>query len=159
MRRKVNLKRLQKLNDIKAKDLGIDKHGVQYLKYRDMAIEFIKLGYNNIRGIYKKYYPKASDNSIDCEAYRLLDNDRFKIALEEAWTLIKIEDLDIARDVVLTLHKIMLNGKNDSDKINAASWLGKKEAMFTDRQETVPVEKEDSQFSLDRLAGLKKVDN
>ena len=134
----------------------IDKDSIQYLKYRDIAIEFIKQGYNNIRAIYKRYYPHASDESIDCEAYRLLDNVRFKIALEEAWSLIKVDDLDIARDVIVVLQKEMFTAKNSADRINAASWLGKSKALFTDKTEIVPTDRQDNQFSLDRLAGIKK---
>ena len=132
------------------------KNNIQYLKYKDIAIEFIKQGYNNIRGIYKKYYPKASEESLECEAYRLLGNVRFKAALEEAWSEIKIDDLDIARDVVRTLHDITLHGKKETDRINAASWLGKSKGMFIDKTQEVPIEKEDNQFSLERLARLKQ---
>lgn len=134
----------------------IDKNSIQYLKYRDIAIEFIKQGYNNIRAIYKKFYPNASDESIDTEAYRLLDNVRFNIALEEAWSLIKVDDLDIARDVIVCLQKEMFTAKNAADRINAASWLGKSKALFTDKTETTNTDKPDNQFSLERLSRLKQ---
>lgn len=107
------------------KDLKIDKNSIQYLKYKDIAIEFIKQGYNNIRGIYSKYYPNAAENSLDTEPYRLLDNVRFQAALEEAWQEIKVEDLDIAKEVVLVLRDKMLNAKKENDRIAAAVALGK----------------------------------
>ena len=111
----------------------VDKNSIQCLKYKDMAIEFIKQGYNNIRGIYHKYYPNASDESIDTVAYQLLDNLRFQAMLEEAWQEIKREDLNIAQTVIQTLYNIAIKGKKEADRINAASWLGKCEAMFTDK--------------------------
>jgi hypothetical protein len=135
-----------------------DKNSIQYLKYRDIAIEFIKNGYSNIREIYAKFYPKASNESIDTAAYQLLDNLRFHSALEDAWNYIKIDDLNIARDVIRCLQKEMFTAKNSADRINAASWLGKSKALFTDKQEIVPTDKSDNQFSLDRLAGIKKAD-
>ena len=105
--------------------LKLDKNSIQYLKYKDIAIEFIKNGYNNIRSIYSKYYPNASEESINCEAYRLLDNVRFQMALEDMWKEIKIEDLDIAREVVVTLRNQMFNAKKENDRITAAIALGK----------------------------------
>ena len=143
---------------VKKIKLDIDKNSIQYLKYRDIAIEFIKQGYNNIRAIYKRYYPNAADESIDTEAYRLLDNVRFQIALEEAWSLIKVEDLDIARDVIVVLQKEMFTAKNSADRITAASWLGKSKALFIDKQEIVSIDKPDNQFSLNRLAGIKQAE-
>ena len=113
----------------------IDKHSIQYLKYKDIAIEFIKSGYSNIRSIYSKYYPKASEASLETEPYRMLDNVRFRAALEEAWQEIKVEDLDIARDVIRVLHSITLNGKKEADRINASIWLGKTVALFIDKSE------------------------
>ena len=137
----------------------LKKNGAQYLKYKSMALDFIKAGYVNIRGIYKKYHPNAKMESIDCEAYRLLDNDRFKMALEEVWDEIKVEDLDIARDVIRVLHNIALKGKKDSDRINAASWLGKSKGLFIDKQEVTEVNKDDNQFSLERLSRIKQNEN
>lgn len=134
----------------------IDKDSIQYLKYRDIAIEFIQSGYNNIRSIYAKYYPNASEDSLRTEPYRLLDNVRFQIALEDAWKEVKIEDINISRDVVLCLYKEMMTAKNSADRIAAGSWLGKKEAMFTDKQEISQAEKEDNQFSLERLSRIKQ---
>lgn len=138
--------------------LEIDKNSIQYRKYKDIALEFIKQGYNNIRGIYHKYYPKASEASLEVEPYRMIDNVRFIAALEEAWQEIKIEDLDIARDVIRVLHNITLKGKKDADRINAASWLGKSKGMFIDKTQEVPIEKEDNQFSFDRLSKIKLED-
>ena len=102
-----------------------DKNSIQCLKYRDIAIEFIKQGYNNIRGIYHKYYPKASDESIDCEAYRLLDNVRFKQAMEEVYREIKVEDLDLASEALMILRNKMFDAKKESDRITAAIAIGK----------------------------------
>lgn len=119
----------------KVKGLPIDKNSIQYLKYRDIAIDFIKSGYTNIRGVYSKYYPLASDDSLDAEPYRLLDNVRFQSVLQEIWQEVKIEDLDIAHEVIICLRKEMLTAKNPADRINAASWLGKSEAIFTDKSE------------------------
>lgn len=136
-------------------DNSIDRASIQYLKYRDIAIEFIKSGYNNIQSIYAKYYPNAGEESLRTEPYRLLDNVRFQIALEDAWSEIKIEDINIAKEVVLCLYKEMKNAKNSADRIAAGSWLGKKEAMFTDKQEISQAEKEDNQFSLERLSRIK----
>ena len=141
------------------KSSRLDKNSIQYLKYKEMALEFIKQGYNNIRGIYQKYYPNASEASLTCEAYRLLDNVKFQIALEEVWSELKIEDLDIARDVIRVLHDITLKGKKDSDRINAASWLGKSKGLFIDKQEVTEVNKEESQFSMDRLSRIKQGEN
>lgn len=159
-REAINLKKNHTKNlsvNSAGKEQEIDKHSIQYLKYKDIALEFIKSGYNNIRAIYSKYYPNAKMDSIDCEAYRLLDNDRFKIALEEAWSEIKIEDINLAREVVLCLRKEMYTAKNSADRIAASSWLGKKEAMFTDKQEISQTEKEDNQFSLERLSRIKAI--
>jgi hypothetical protein len=136
----------------------IDKNSVQYLKYKDIAIDFIKQGYNNIRSIYAKYYPKASEDSLRTEPYRLLDCVRFQIALEDAWSEIKVEDLDIANEVIQVLRKEMFTAKKSSDRTNAASWLGKSKAMFTDKQEVATLEKEDNQFSLSRLSRIKQAD-
>ena len=144
-------KRLSK--DI-SKDI-IDKHSIQYLKYKDIAIECIKSGYSNIRAIYKKYYPKANEESLRTEPYRMLDNVRFQASLEEAWSEIKIDDLDICRAVIRVLHSITLNGKKEADRINAASWLGKSKGMFKDVSEVTEVNKDDNQFSLDRLSRIK----
>ncbi len=113
-----------------------DKNSIQYLKYRDIALEFIKQGYNNIRSIYKTHYPKASNKSIDSAPYQLLDNLRFQQAIEEAWQEIKIKDLDIARQAIRTLYHIALNGKKEADRINAAVWLGKTDALFIDRTDS-----------------------
>jgi hypothetical protein len=74
----------------------------------------------------------------------------FQQILREAWLSLKIEDIDIARDVVLCLHKEMLNAKNASDRIAAASWLGRKEAMFTDnvkQQTTMTIEQREAIFN------------
>lgn len=141
------------------KKTELDKNSIQYLKYRDIAIDFIKQGYNNIRSIYAKYYPKASVESLDCEAYRLLDNVRFQIALEDAWREIKVEDLDIAREVIVCLRKEMFTAKSSADRITAASWLGKSEGKFIDKQEISTLEKENNQFSLNRLAKIKESKN
>lgn len=136
--------------------IEIDKNSIQYLKYRDMAIDFIKQGYTNIRTIYKRYYPKASEKSLNVLPYNLLDNIRFQTALEDAWNYIKVEDLDIARDVIRCLQKEMFTAKNSADRINAASWLGKSKALFIDKAEVTNVDKPDNQFSLNRLAGMKQ---
>lgn len=138
---------------------NIDKNSIQYLKYRDIAIEFIKNGYSNIREIYKRYYPKEKENSVNANAYRLIDDDRFRSALEDAWNYIKVDDLNIARDVIRCLQKEMFTAKNSADRINAASWLGKSKALFTDKTEIANTDKQDNQFSLGRLAGIKKADN
>jgi len=143
----------------KTEQLGIDTNSIQYLKYKDMALEFIKQGYSNIRAIYKKHYPDASDDSVDSLAYVLLDNIRFQAALEDAWREIKIDDLDIARDVVRVLQKEMFTAKNSADRISAASWLGKSKGMFIDKQEISEVNKDDNQFSLERLSRIKQADN
>jgi hypothetical protein len=124
-----------KLIKIKDNKLNIDKHSIQYLKYKDIALEFIKQGYNNIRTIYSKYYPEASEDTVDVNAYVLLDNARFQAALEDAWSEVKIEDLDIARVVAHTLQNIAINGKKEADRIAAASWLGKTKALFIDKSE------------------------
>ncbi len=136
----------------------IDKHSIQYLKYRDIAIEFIKQGYNNIRGIYHKYYPDASDESIDCEAYRLLDNVRFQIALEEVYNEIKIEDLELAKKALKKLYSLMNNSKKESIQLEAAIWLGKTGGEFIEKHQDIPVDKPDNQFSLNRLVGIKQAD-
>jgi hypothetical protein len=117
------------------KNIDIDRYSIQYLKYKDIALEFIKQGYSNIRVIYHKHYPNASKESLDVLPYGLLDNIRFQAAIEEAWSELKIEDLDIARTVVHTLHNIAINGKKEADRINAASWLGKTKALFIDKSE------------------------
>ena len=114
----------------------MEKTNISDLKYKDIAIDFIKSGYTNIRAIYSKYYPTASPDSLDSEPYRLLDSVRFKAALEEAWAILKIEDLDLARDAIMVLKKEAHTAPNASDRITAASWLGKKEALFTDKLES-----------------------
>ena len=45
---------------------------------------------------------------------------------------------------------------NSSDRIAALSWIGKHLAMFTDKLETATVEKEEAQFSLERLSRIKQ---
>ena len=122
-----------KLN--KNTNMSIDKHSIQYLKYKDIALEFIKQGYNNIRLIYSKYYPNASEDSLNVLPYGLLDNIRFQLALEDAYSELRIEDLDIARDVIFNLHKIMVSGHKEADRVSAASWLGKTKALFIDKSE------------------------
>jgi len=121
-----------------------------HLRYKDIALEYIKSGYKDIQSIYHKYYPHISTSSLQVLPYRLLDNVLFQQILREAWLSLKIEDIDIARDVVLCLHKEMLNAKNASDRIAAASWLGKKEAMFTDnvkQQTTMTIEQREAIFN------------
>ena len=134
----------------------VDKSGAIYLKYRDMAIEFIKSGYTNMRAIYKQYHPKSAWKSVEGDAYRLLANATFKAALEDAYTLINIKDLDIARDVLACLHKEMTTASNSRDRTNAASWLGKAEALFTEKIVMTNVESdEDYQFTANRLSEIR----
>ncbi len=46
--------------------------------------------------------------------------------------------------------------RNEADKIRATELLGKYLAMFTDKQEISQTEKEDNQFSMDRLSRIKQ---
>lgn len=46
--------------------------------------------------------------------------------------------------------------KNEADRIRANELLGKYLAMFTDKQEISQSEKEDNQFSLERLSRIKQ---
>jgi len=121
-----------------------------HLRYKDIALEYIKSGYKDIQSIYHKFYPHISTSSLQVLPYRLLDNVLFQQILKEAWLSLRLEDIDIARDVVLCLHKEMLNAKNSSDRIAAASWLGRKEAMFTDnvkQQTTMTIEQREAIFN------------
>jgi hypothetical protein len=61
--------------------------------------------------------------------------------------------------VIRVLHNIALKGKKDSDRINAASWLGKSKGLFIDKQEVTEVNKNDNQFSLERLSRIKQNEN
>lgn len=156
---KKSLKELRKKslesNSTQTKEVTINRNSVQYLKYRDMAIEFIKQRYTNITSIYAQYYPKAGKASLAGEASRLLTNAKFQLALEDAWQIIKIDDLDIARAVKQTLYDISIKGKKEADRIAAASWLGKCESMFTDRTEnnTNLVIKPEEVSELQRIRG------
>lgn len=116
-------------------NIEVDRNSVQYLKYKDIALDFIKAGYNNIQAIYSKYYPNASEDSLKAEPYRLLDNVRFQIALGEVYAGIKKEELDLAQIAVKTLYEIATKGKKDADRVAAASWLGKCEGLFLDRSD------------------------
>jgi len=111
------------------------KRNICDLKYKDIALDWIKNNYNNIQGIYGKYYPDASEDSLKAEPYRMLDSVRFKLALDEVYREIKLEDLNIARKVLLSLYKEMTTAEKSSDRQNAAVWLGKSKAMFTERTE------------------------
>lgn len=130
------------------KQKKIDKNSIQYLKYRDIALEFIKNGYSNIRAIYKRYYPKATDYSIDCEAYRLLDNDRFKMVMEEVYKEIKVEDLDLASEALMILRNKMFDAKKESDRITAAIAIGK----FTIGEKNRTTLTEDRKVELEGIA-------
>ncbi len=70
-----------------------------------------------------------------------------------------VEDIKktITIDYVLAKLKHFVDyAKNDADKIRATELLGKWQAMFTDKQEVSTIEKEDNQFSLERLSRLKQ---
>ena len=116
-----------------------------------------KQGYNNIRGIYKKYYPEASDESVESEAYRLLDNVRFQQAKEEVWSLVNTEKLDLAKEVMLVLRNKMFQSKKENDAITAAIALGK--FVMGEKSEITQVDKNDNQFSLDRLSHINQNKN
>ena len=137
------------------KQKKIDKNSIQYLKYRDIALEFIKNGYSNIRAIYKRYYPKASNESIDCEAYRLLDNVRFISVLEEVYAKVNPKELELGKQALRKLYSLMNHSKKDMVQLEAAVWLGKSEAMFIDRTEnkTEIIVKPDEKEELIRLRG------
>ncbi len=105
------------------------------LKYREIALEYIKSGYKDIQSIYHSYYPKASPASLEVLPYKLLDRVRFQKVLQEAWLSLNLENIDLARDVILCLHKEMFNAKHSSDRIQAASWIGKSKALFIDKSE------------------------
>lgn len=131
-------------------------------KYKDIALDWIKNRYNDIQTIYSKYYPNASDESLKSEPYRMLDNVRFKNALLEAWKVLKVKDLEIAKEVVLALRSEMFTAKESSSRIAAASWLGRTQAMFTDKTEvsghiTHSQEEEDEYNDIKRRVGLPEV--
>lgn len=146
----------------KVKELGIDKDSIHYLKYRDIALEFIKQGYTNIRVIYKKHYPDVCDETLDTSPYQLLDNPRFKMALEEAFTMLKPEDLDLGNKALLKLYDLMQHAKDQSVQLNAAIWLGKSDARFTDKikdvsdisKDNIPERRGKAIDLLKRIAGV-----
>jgi hypothetical protein len=97
---------------------------IQYDKYKAIALDYIKNGFNDIRGIYHKYYPDANENSVDTEASRLLDNVKFKAIQAEVWRELRLEDYDIAKETAKVLWSIMFKETaKDSDKIQAAKVL------------------------------------
>lgn len=100
-----------------------------------MALEWIKNCYQDIQGIYAKYYPGANEESVKREAYRLLDFVEFRRALRDVWKEFNMKDLDIAKEVIETLRYELKHAKKSADRQNAAIWLGKTAALFTDKQE------------------------
>ena len=57
--------------------------------------------------------------------------------------------------VLKNLRKLAENSRNEADRIRANELLGKYLAMFTDKTMDVPMNKQDNQFSLDRLSRIK----
>lgn len=86
-----------------------------------------------------------------------------KLNIAEAIDKEKLNIFDkncITVDYVLgNLKQLAENSKNEADKIRATELLGKYLAMFTDKQEISQAEKEDNQFSLERLSRIKAVNN
>ena len=126
-----------------------------YERYKAIALDWIINSYKNIQGIYAKYYPDASEDSLKSEPYRLLDNVRFRQAYDEVKEEIDVKKLNIGKKVILKLFDKMNKATKDSDQINAAVWLGKTEALFKEVLETKDLTKIDKERK-DRLFGMVK---
>jgi len=75
---------------------------------------------------------------------------------------IQKEKLNIFDKSCITVEYVLGNlkhlaevARNEADKIRATELLGKYLAMFTEKQEVTTIDKQDNQFSLDRLAKIK----
>ena len=78
-----------------------------------------------------------------------------KCSMEEIKSDLKALQVDVEY-VLRGLKTEAESAPNPSDRIAALSWIGKHLAMFTDKLETATVEKEEAQFSLERLSRIKQ---
>lgn len=110
--------------------------------------EYLKTGGNGYKAL------KAGGLSESTARHRVrTDNKLLNVVKAEIEEDIKSI---ITVDYVLNKLKYFVdNAKNDADRIRATELLGKWQAMFTDKQEISQAEKEDNQFSLDRLNKIK----
>lgn len=111
--------------------------------------EYLKTGGNGYKAL------KAGGLSESTARHRVRANNKLlnvvKAEIEE-----DIKSI-ITVDYVLNKLKYFVdNAKNDADRIRATELLGKWQAMFTDKQEISQSEKEDNQFSLERLSRIKQ---
>ncbi len=105
---------------------------------------------------------KAMKNSgyADSTAHRSSVNKSVKICMAEIEEEFKLENVtvdSVLKDLELAKRLcISKKSKDLSSFVRACELVGKYLAMFTDKQEISQAEKEDNQFSLERLSRLKQ---
>ncbi len=103
---------------------------------------------------YKLTYGVGYESAM-VEASRLLRNDKIEKMIEDRLRELDIKNVVTIEFVLNNLVFQALNAKKSSDKIRANELLGKYLAMFTEKQEVLQVDKEDNQFSLEKLSRIK----
>ena len=117
-------------------------------------IKMIKVKQSKLRGNTDRQALKDAGYSEAVYNHHVNDMSVLKRVREEIEREIIAEGLT-TEFVVKGLMKEALGAHNSSDRIAAYSWIGKHLAMFTDKSEVTEVNKDDNQFSLDRLSRMK----
>lgn len=113
----------------------IAKNSEIYTRYKAMALDYAEQGYCNFAEVYAKHHPKVNADSANASASRLLASATFQQVLDDVWLQASLKKMDTVKEVHNVLRKEMTTAPKSSDRISAASWLGKTKAMFIDKSD------------------------
>jgi len=113
-----------------SKSNKIDK---TFLLYKLIARDLVSNNFKDFKYIYQKYYPETNDEGSETSSTRLLHSVKFRKALEEVLSEVKVKDKVTEEYVLEKLLSIVETTLNDRDRINALVLFGKFLAMWKEQ--------------------------